>query len=225
MSEKKNVFQLITEVTKSLSESGIAKKQENKFDKYLFRGIDDVFNAMSPILAEVGLNIIPSVIDRHTNAVQAKSGGHMYHTILTVEYTLVSSIDGTTHKTIMQGESMDRSDKSINKAFQQAYKYMCLQLFCVPLDSKYDADEETLEIKNDKFVDTSPVRKTGNRTIDKWVNNACMDIQAQTNLDDLRLIYMDFMKQAKEKGVTEEQLDLLTDAKDMRKGSLENGIQ
>ena len=62
----------------------------------------------------------------------------------------------------MMGEAMDRGDKSINKAFSAAYKYLCLQVFCVPLEGESDdnspemvstpINKEQVQILNDLFV-------------------------------------------------------------------------
>lgn len=40
---------------------------------------------------------------------------------------------------------MDTADKSTNKAMSAAYKYLCLQLFCIPTEGDNDADATTLE--------------------------------------------------------------------------------
>ena len=46
----------------------------------------------------------------------------------------------------MMGEAMDRGDKSINKAFSAAYKYLCLQVFCVPLEGEQESDSDSPEM-------------------------------------------------------------------------------
>lgn len=147
---EKNVFQLISSVIKDLSEVGISKSQENKYDNYKFRGIDDVYNTLSKILAKHGLLIMPNVINQHTVQVNTQKGGTMNHTTLQVIYTFISSHDGSTHRLKMRGEAMDRGDKSINKAFSAAYKYLCLQVFCIPLQG--EGDEESHELKSETFI-------------------------------------------------------------------------
>ena len=42
------VYKAISSVQMALAKLGIEKVQENKFDKYKFRGIDDIYNALSP---------------------------------------------------------------------------------------------------------------------------------------------------------------------------------
>jgi len=143
--EIKNVPMLISNVMKDLSEVGIAKAQENKFDNYKFRGIDDVYNTLSKILAKHNLVITPSIVNRELGVVTTAKGGSMNHTVLTVEYTFSSPYSDDKVTCVMMGEAMDRGDKSINKAFSAAYKYLCLQVFCIPLQGDNDADSESHE--------------------------------------------------------------------------------
>jgi hypothetical protein len=41
---------------------------------------------------------------------------------------------------------MDSGDKATNKAMSAAYKYMAMQLFCIPTEGDNDADSSTHEI-------------------------------------------------------------------------------
>ena len=60
-----NVYQAINAVQADLSQVGIAKNRTNTQGAgFKFRGIDDVLNALSPLLAKHGLVIIPRVISR-----------------------------------------------------------------------------------------------------------------------------------------------------------------
>jgi len=146
--EIKNVPMLISNVMKDLSEVGISKSQLNKFDNYKFRGIDDVYNTLSKFLAKYNLVIVPSIKDRENSVVSTAKGGSMNHTILTVEYTFRSPYTEDIIVCSVMGEAMDRGDKSINKAFSAAYKYLCLQVFCIPLQGDNDADSESHEMVN-----------------------------------------------------------------------------
>ena len=146
MMSERTIFMALTHVQSDLSKLGIGKEQTNKYDNYKFRGIDDVLNALAPILAKYGVLIIPSVVEREVKQVATQKGGTMNHAILTVDYTLYDADgDWITHRA--QGEAMDRGDKAINKAMTSAYKYFVFQAFCIPLVGQ-DADSETHEIIN-----------------------------------------------------------------------------
>ena len=45
---------------------------------------------------------------------------------------------------------MDTGDKAINKAMAIAYKYLCFQLFCIPVDDMADPDAESPEMDDEK---------------------------------------------------------------------------
>jgi hypothetical protein len=143
MSER-TIFKALTGVQSALSAQGISKDQTNNFDKYKFRGIDDVLNAMAPILAKHGVLIIPSVKNYETKQVPTAKGGVQNHTTILVEYTLYDTEGDSVHHMAV-GEAMDRGDKSINKAMSAAFKYFLFQAFCIPLQGQ-DADGESHEI-------------------------------------------------------------------------------
>jgi len=59
-------------------------------------------------------------------------------------------VDGSTHVATIYGEAMDSGDKATNKAMSAAYKYLCLQSFCIPVVGEPDADSETHEVASQK---------------------------------------------------------------------------
>lgn len=137
------VFKAINSVQASLVKEGIAKDRRNAQQGYNFRGIDDIYNTLSGLLAENGLCILPEVLERTQVERVTQKGGVMFYTSVKVRYTLVSSVDGSSFATVTFGEAMDSADKSTNKAMSAAYKYMCLQVFCIPTEGDNDADGTT----------------------------------------------------------------------------------
>lgn len=140
------VYKAIANITSAMAKSGISKDNKNQQQGYKFRGIDDVYNALAPKLAEHGLCIIPRVVDRSVTERETRNGGVLFYTTLTVEFDFVSAEDGSTHTARMVGEAMDSADKSSNKAMSAAYKYACLQTFCIPTEGDNDADATTHEV-------------------------------------------------------------------------------
>ncbi len=141
------VYSAITAVAGALSKQGIGKDQKNTMQGYEFRGIDDLYNVLGPILAEHKLCILPRVLARETIEGKTKKGGVSFHTMLDVEFDLVSAEDGSCHAVRTQGESIDTSDKSVNKALIAAYKYLAFIMFCIPVKGMADADRDTPEIE------------------------------------------------------------------------------
>lgn len=139
------VYRAITAITGELAKVGIAKGRKNTQQGYQFRGIDDVYAALSTLLNHYQLCVIPRVLSRSTTERQTKSGGTLLYTVVDVEYDLVSADDGSKHTARVVGEAMDSGDKSSNKAMSAAYKYFALQTFCIPTEGDNDADAHTHE--------------------------------------------------------------------------------
>lgn len=142
-----SVYEAIVSVQEELSKSGVGKNQTNTFDKYKFRGIDDVYNSLAPLLAKHKLCILPKVTNRELMERVSQKGQALFYVTVTVEYSFVSAVDGSSHTVISVGEAMDRGDKATNKAMSAAYKYACFQAFCIPTEGDNDADGQTHEVQ------------------------------------------------------------------------------
>lgn len=139
------VYAAIAEVMAELAKVGIGKNNRNTQQNYKFRGIDDVYNALAPLLAKTKLLILPRVLSRSVTERETKSGGVLFYVVLEVEFDLVSGVDGSMHTVRVIGEAMDSGDKASNKAMSAAYKYACMEAFCIPTEGDNDADATTHE--------------------------------------------------------------------------------
>ncbi len=143
---KRSVYDCIAAVASDIAQEGIGKTRKNDQQGYRFRGIDDVLNALSPILAKYRLVVLPRVISREVVERATKNGGALFYVIVEVEYDFVSADDGSVHTAKTYGEAMDSADKATNKAMSAAYKYVAIQVFCIPVEGTPDADASTLEV-------------------------------------------------------------------------------
>jgi len=140
----KSVYQLIAAVAGELAQGGISKSQRNyQGAGYNFRGIDDVYNAVGPILAKHGLVILPRCITRECVERTSGAGKALFYVTVEAEFDFVSSNDGSKHTVVMFGEAMDSGDKATNKAMSAAFKYAMFQAFCIPTEGDNDADSST----------------------------------------------------------------------------------
>lgn len=144
------VYQAINAVQKSLSVSGITKDRTASTGKssYKFRGIDDVYNAIAPLLAEHGLCILPRMVSRTCTERTSSSGNTLFCVSVEAEFDFVSSEDGSKHTVKTFGEAMDSGDKATNKAMSAAYKYAAFQSFAIPTEGDNDADATTHTLYN-----------------------------------------------------------------------------
>jgi hypothetical protein len=140
------VYAAINAVQADLAKIGISKDQKNLQQGFMFRGIDAVYNALSPLLAKHKLVILPEVLSREVVERQTARGGALFYTVLMVRYHFVSAEDGSAHIVVTYGEAMDSGDKATNKAMSAAYKYACFQAFAIPTEGDNDADSTTHEV-------------------------------------------------------------------------------
>lgn len=137
------VYASINAVQKALSKTGITKDRKNQQQGYSFRGIDDVYNALSPLLAEHGLCILPRILTRNCEERQTQKGGVLFYVTVEAEFDFVAASDGSRHVVRTFGEAMDSADKATNKAMSAAYKYAAFQAFAIPTEGDNDADAHT----------------------------------------------------------------------------------
>ena len=137
------IYQSIVNVSAGIGAIGKDQKADMGTYRYQFRGIDDVLDALHPVLIECGVTITPQVVD-----VLTISDG----VLLTIDY-LIANVYGDEVTATFVGEGRDKGDKAAQKAQSNAYKYMAFQTFCIPVavdDSDSDqyvrTDPETLPV-------------------------------------------------------------------------------
>jgi hypothetical protein len=133
----------------------VGKNDSNDYDKYKYRGIDAVMNALNPAMVKNKVFVAPTVLDAQREERAGKNGTTMMYTVLTVKYTFYTE-DGSSVDCVVIGEAMDRSDKSTNKAMSAAFKYACFQTFCIPTEEMHDTEEESIPIGQKKANKQAP---------------------------------------------------------------------
>jgi len=141
------VYQAIAAVQAELAKTGIAKSRKNKQgDGYMFRGIDDVYAALAPLLAAHKLCVIPRVMSRDIAERTSSKGNPLFYVTVHAEFDFVSAEDGSKHTAATFGEAMDSGDKATNKAMSAAYKYAAFMTFAIPTEGDNDADATTHDV-------------------------------------------------------------------------------
>jgi hypothetical protein len=136
-----SVWEAIAEVTRQIGH--IAKgHQSTAGERYWYRGIDDVLEALHPILGDVGLVLMPGEVTSHRRETRTTAKGATLNVaILDVRYRLIGP-DGTRTWGASSGEAHDSGDKATQKALSQAFKTFCLQTFSVPTQASADDDPD-----------------------------------------------------------------------------------
>jgi hypothetical protein len=136
------VLTAVQAVMHDIGTVGISKDRKNKDQGFNFRGIDDMLNALSPLLVKHKLIVVPQCENREVIESKTKSGSTMWKVWLKVNYTVYGP-DGSTLTACTYGEAMDTADKATNKAMSVALKYLFIQLFAIPVVGTDDPDETT----------------------------------------------------------------------------------
>jgi len=202
------VYEAINKVQDALSKIGIAKDSKNQAQNFNFRGIDAVYNAMSPLLAQHGLCILPRMLSRSCEERVNAKGTALFYVTVEAEFDLVSAEDGSKHTIKTFGEAMDSGDKATNKAMSAAYKYACFQSFAIPTEGDNDADAHTHEVKAVKVSESTIVDHE-------------LSIKEAENIDELKKIFtLAFGAVQSDR----EAAARITAAKDRRKLELQTGL-
>lgn len=137
-----NIYQSITKIMEEVP--SIGKTQRNKTQGFMYRGIDDVMNALQPLLAKNKVFIVPEILEQTREERTTSKGGNLIYSICKIKYKFYAE-DGSSVEAITIGEGMDSGDKATNKAMAIAMKYALFQVFCIPTDEMKDPDSETPE--------------------------------------------------------------------------------
>jgi hypothetical protein len=143
----------------------IYKERKNDSQNYNFRGIDDVYNAINPLLSKHGVFMKAEVLEKTRVERPARTGGGTLAFVqVYTRYHFVAK-DGSFVTTETLGEGMDSGDKATAKAMSIAQKYAILQMFCIPtIDPKEpenDSPEPAAGAEPAKTNGTKPAAQAG----------------------------------------------------------------
>lgn len=140
----------------------IAKDRVNQQQKFTYRGIDDVMNALHPVLVKHGLFLTPEVLEHKREERTTKSGGNLIYSVMKLKYTLYAQ-DGSSVSATVIGEGMDSADKSSNKAMAVGMKYALFQLFCIPTEEMGNDDPDRVTPPDSTPANIVPMKKPNPR--------------------------------------------------------------
>ena len=130
----------------------IAKGRRNQAQGYQFRGIDDVYMELHPVLAKHGVFMTSEIKDERSEERTTKNGGASIYRIMKIKYTFWAQ-DGSYVCSEVIGEGMDSGDKASNKAMSVAQKYALLQAFLIPTEDAKDPENESHTVEPKKAVE------------------------------------------------------------------------
>ncbi len=146
------IYEAISNVMRDVGIVG--KNNFNQIQKYKFRSIDDVMNALNPAMVKNHVFVSPTILDQKRSERETSKGGVLIYSVVTVRYTFYTD-DGSSVEATVVGEAMDSGDKSMNKAMSAAFKYACFQVFCIPTEEMHDSEEQSDELKNQEMINNT----------------------------------------------------------------------
>jgi gp68 len=141
MTEQLTVHQALSKVMAEVQ--AVRKDSKNQAQRFNFRGIDAVMNAVGPALRKHGVVILPEEVDVHRTNGTTANGKQTAEVVVKVTYRVYGPNGDSIHGKVA-AEAMDFGDKAIAKAMSVAYRTFLLQALTIPTDEP-DPDSESYE--------------------------------------------------------------------------------
>lgn len=193
-----NIYQSICAVMNDIG--AVGKDSVNEQQKFKFRGIDAVMNALSPALVKNKVFVVPEILEQVREERQTLKGANLIYSICKIKYTFYAE-DGSCISSVVIGEGMDSGDKATNKAMSIAFKYACFQVFCIPTEEMSDPDAECHDVKPKKVEPIPEIEQIAETVITKLQLKALLDrlkkdgiseefLKGAMKIDDLKNLTM-----------------------------------
>lgn len=158
--EKSVPPQIFAAIAAVMGEVGaVGKTRENVQQKYKFRGIDEVLQAVQLVCAKHGVVVAQRILGPlRCEERKTQSGGVLMYVQGEFETTFFAA-DGSSVSTVQCGMAMDSGDKAANKAMSVALKYALVNTFLIPVYEPRDPEEDSPEptAKDEQPVDKFPI--------------------------------------------------------------------
>lgn len=141
MAEQLTVHQALSKVMAEVQ--AVRKDSKNQAQRFNFRGIDAVMNAVGPALRKHGVIVLPEDVEVYRSNGTTASGKQTAEVVVKVTYRVYGPAGDSIHGKVA-AEAMDFGDKAIAKAMSVAYRTFLLQALTVPTDEP-DPDSESYE--------------------------------------------------------------------------------
>ena len=161
----KAINNIMTEL-KPIPKDKTTKAESGSDFAFKYRGVDDVMNALQPLLAKHGVIIIPQVLGSNLEPVIIEKKGYTvtkWRALMQIKH-IWAHTDGSFIESITVGEGLDNGDKASNKAMAIAYKYSCFQVLCIPTEEMADPDSEIHDMRQELRVPPETLKSLGGRT-------------------------------------------------------------
>lgn len=205
-----NVYKLLSTLQRTLK---VPKGQENKFGGYKYRSCEDILEELKKHLPDDAILVLQDDIELISDRVYVKASAELWYggaCIKTKAYA----------REPLEKKGSDASQIT-GAASSYARKYALNGLFLI--DDTKDADATNDHDKGPKEYVSSVAdgnHRSGNKAIDKLVNDSIRIIANAVNLEDLKISYKTCYRDCEQSGAHVDQLALLEQQKDTKKEAL-----
>jgi len=168
------VVQLMIDVMRRVRFVG--KDQRNTEQRFDFRGIDDVINALGPAMREVGIIVLPTVEWSQRASTKTTRGKDTRETTIRTRWTFYGPA-GDSISAVTEGESLDSGDKGTAKAQTVAWRVAMIQAFALPTDEPdpdHDSYQRVDEYEDDRRGRGRRDERRDERNGDRWAGRPTM---------------------------------------------------
>lgn len=144
----------------------VAKAKENTEQRFKYRGIEDVLNALHDCLGSHQVFYLPRVLERIPELRMTAKEKNLWTVHLHVEYRFYT-VDGSYVIADAWGEGTDMADKATSKAMTFAQKATLLQAFSIATEDMVDPDASG--------EDSSPMPERDWYEMNGWESRAAHD--------------------------------------------------
>jgi hypothetical protein len=141
MTEAPNIYAAFSAAMEEVQ--AVRKEGFNDSQRYNFRGVDQVVNAVGPIFRKHKIIPIPHHCVATYRDVLTSTGKPTREVTVEATYRFYGPA-GDFIEAVIPGESLDFGDKGTAKAMSVAYRIVLLQSLCIPTDDK-DPDQDSYE--------------------------------------------------------------------------------
>jgi hypothetical protein len=130
-----NLVEKIAEISGKIGAISKERKKDSKLS-YGYQGIDELVNALNPLMAAAGIISKIKMLDCKVSEVSDKSGARAF------VHIEVIVTDGISYQSTEEAAlKHDFGDKAVTQAISMAYKYALLRLFKVQTKDTLEPDE------------------------------------------------------------------------------------
>ena len=193
----------------------VGKWGRNQHQRYNFRGIEHVINAVHPVFSRLGIVIKVKVLDWKYEVATTSKGAGQIRVRLLVEYTFIDGESGDELSVTVPAEAFDTSDKATSKAISVALRTALTQVLYIPT-AEVDRDYSHITVDG---VDHSEVDSKPDKPKD-LSEEFITRVMGITDLEELRNDYMNLEQSLREDPRV---MRLYTDCKDRLEGDTDAG--